>query len=73
MIKTIYSCNNDQCFEESFDIERDHWLEIGSKENSLFINNFLRNPKVKYIGNYENIHFCSLKCLCDFLTNPIAQ
>lgn len=63
-MKTIkYSCN--QCQLEIHDNE---FIEISSRdEKSLQIHNNLSNRKLISIQNYDSLHFCSSKCLYEFL------
>lgn len=63
-MKTIkYSCN--QCQSEIHDNE---FIEISSRdEKSLRIHNNLSNRKLISIQNYDSLHFCSSKCLNEYL------
>jgi hypothetical protein len=64
----IYKCQNTTCKYETEDLIYDHWLEIGSSDNkNLFINNHLDHTRIMHLGNHNNIHFCSLKCLTNYL------
>ncbi len=68
-MKTIkYTCDN--CNKETNDIEDNKWIEIGSNDNSLFINNHAKDRKLITLGSHSSIHFCSSSCLINrFFTN----
>lgn len=58
-----YSCN--QC---QLEIHNNEFIEISSRdEKSLQIHNNLSNRKLISIQNYDSLHFCSSKCLNEFL------
>lgn len=58
-----YTCN--QCMSE---INNDKFIELSSRdEKSLAIQNNLSNRKLISIQNYDSVHFCSSKCLNEFL------
>lgn len=63
-MKTIkYTCN--QCQSE---IQEEKFIEISSSnDKSLAIHNNLSNRKLISIQNYDSLHFCSSKCLYEFL------
>lgn len=63
---TTYKCDNDECGNETNNIKIDGWLEIGSEDNTLFINNHLKNKKLISLARYKGIHFCSSKCFINF-------
>lgn len=62
----IYTCNNDSCGLKTNDIEATKWIEIGSENNTLFVNNFLKNKAVISFERFETIHFCSSQCMAQF-------
>lgn len=58
-----YTCN--QCTSE---INDNKFIELNSRdEKSLAIQNNLSNRKLISIQNYDSLHFCSSKCLNEFL------
>ena len=62
-MKTIkYTCDNSDCTKQTNDIESDKWLEIGSNNNTLKVNNFFKDRKLISLGRYTDIHFCSSEC-----------
>ena len=66
-MKTItYKCDNQECNNQTKDIEYDKWIEIGSENNTLFVNNHLKDKKLISLARYEHIHFCSSKCLSKY-------
>lgn len=67
MKRVTYKCDTDGCSKETDNIEKNNWIEIGSKTNNLFINNYLVDRKLISMANYVDIHFCSSKCLSEKL------
>jgi hypothetical protein len=64
MIKlTTYKCDFSECGNETNDIEKAGWLEIGSEDHTLFITNHLKDKHLISLKKYKHIHFCSSKCL----------
>lgn len=62
-MKTItYRCDNSDCLTETNNIEESHWIEIGSSNNKLYVNNHLLDRHLISMGNHSDIHFCSSKC-----------
>jgi hypothetical protein len=65
MKTTIYTCDNG-CDSETEDLEHSKWIEIGSENHSLFVNNNLENRRVSHMHEYGSVHFCSLECFTEF-------
>jgi hypothetical protein len=69
-MKTItYICDNSQCGTETNNIEKSKWIEIGSENNTLFVNNYLKDRKLIQLQKYDQIHFCSSKCLIEYFVD----
>ena len=66
MKTTTYRCDGNTCDNETFDIENNNWIEIGSEESRLFINNYFKNRKIISVCRYDSIHFCSPECLTNY-------
>lgn len=58
-----YSCDNDNCTNETKDLEYDKWIEIGADKGKLFINNHAKDRLLISMSHYDDIHFCSSKCM----------
>jgi hypothetical protein len=68
MSKNItYICDNDDCKRKTGDLKQSEWIEIGSDNNSLFINNHTNDNNLISMSRYNNIHFCSSKCFHSYL------
>ena len=66
MKKVIYTCDNDECKKQTNDIKLEGWLEIGSNNGSLFVENNCIDKRLITLGNHTDIHFCSKKCFTDY-------
>lgn len=63
-MKTItYKCDCSECGNETNNIELGEWIEIGSENSTLFVNNYLNNKHIISLQRYKHIHFCSSRCL----------
>ena len=70
--KITYTCDNGACSHFTNNIERDNWIEIGSENNTLKINNYLKDRRLISVSNYYDMHFCSSKCLIEnFIHNDV--
>lgn len=70
MKRIIYKCDGEGCSKETNNIETNNWVEIGSNDKKLLINNYLTDRKIISMANYDDIHFCSSNCLSGkFFTN----
>ena len=66
-MKTItYKCDCSECNNQTSNIKNAKWLEIGSDNNTLFINNYLENKHLISLQKYGSIHFCSSECLSKY-------
>ena len=74
IMKTItYKCDCSECGNFTNNIEKAEWIEIGSDNNTLFINNHLKNKHLISLQKYKYIHFCSSKCLSRYFFDDVAQ
>lgn len=63
----IYRCDGKECSLESETV--DHWLSLGSKNNSLFFENGKRDAfdgGLISLGGHRDIHFCSKRCFISY-------
>ena len=63
---TTYKCDCSECNNQTSNIEYDKWLEIGSENNTLFVNNHFKNKHLISLQKYRSIHFCSSECLSKY-------
>lgn len=70
---TYYKCDCSECVNETSNIETAKWLEIGSEDNTLFINNFLKDKHLISLQKYKHIHFCSSECLARYFFEDSNQ
>lgn len=67
-MKTVtYKCDSDRCKSESNNINEDKWIEIGSDNDTLFINNYTEERRLISASKNRSIHFCCSKCLNNYL------
>lgn len=65
----IYKCDGKECKNEIEDLECG-WMSIGSKDGtSLNIKNSLSAQSHYMMKNCRDLHFCSEKCIIDFILN----
>jgi len=69
----IYSCDGNYCENQTHDIKLNNWVEIGSDNNTLFINNHLKQRRLISLSRHTTIHFCSSKCLTEFFVSDNEQ
>jgi hypothetical protein len=65
----LYQCN--QCARQVTDLTS--FLEIASSNNSISITNNANGSNSKQISNYDDLHFCSQKCLNEYLFKPLEH
>ena len=68
-----YTCDNGECSRFTNNIERDNWIEIGSENDTLKINNHLKDRRLISVKNYYDMHFCSSKCLIENFIHKDCQ
>lgn len=67
-MKTVtYKCDNEDCGKQTEFLQTNEWIEIGSEDDKLFINNFIRDAKLVSANNFSSMHFCSKSCLLNRL------
>ena len=66
MKTTTYVCDNITCDNETENLKHFDWIEIGSENNTLYVNNNLEDRQINFMSNHNDIHFCSSKCFTEF-------
>lgn len=65
----LYKC--DQCSRQATDLNS--FLTIASSNNSISITNNATGNNSRSLAYYEDLHFCSQKCLNRYLFRPLEQ